>query len=44
MTKMIPDLSQLNYEERLCGTNPLSLEMRRQQADLIEVIKLVKDR
>ena len=43
MTKIIPDLSQLNHEERLCGTNLLSLEMTRQQADLIEVFKPVKD-
>ena len=37
MTKMIPELSQLHYEERLCKTNLLSLEMRRLQLDLIEV-------
>ena len=42
MTKMIPELSQLNYEERLCRTNLLSLEMRRLRADLIEVLKIVK--
>ena len=42
MTRMIPHLSQLNYEERLCGTTLLSLEMRRLRADLIEVIKIVK--
>ena len=35
MTKMIPELSQLNYEERLCRTNLLSLEMYRLWADLI---------
>ena len=38
---MIPELSQLNYEERLCGSNPLCLEMRTLQADLIEVIEIV---
>ena len=42
MTKMIPELSQLNYEERLCRTNLLSLEMRRLRADLFEVFKIVK--
>ena len=42
MTRMIPELSQLNYEERLCRTNLLSLEMRRLRADLIEVFKIVK--
>ena len=42
MTRMIPELSKLNYEERLCRTNFLSLEMRRQQAELIEVFKIVK--
>ena len=42
MTKMIPGLSQLNYEERLCRTNLLSLEMCRLWADLIEVFKIVK--
>ena len=36
-TKMIPELSQLNYEERLCRTNLLSLEMHWHRADLIEV-------
>ena len=42
MTKIIPELSQLNYEERLCRTNLLSLEMCRLRADLIEVFKIVK--
>ena len=42
MTRMIPELSQLNYEERLCRTNLLSLEMHRLQADLIEVFEIVK--
>ena len=35
VTRMIPELSQLNYDERLCRTNLLSLEMRRLRADLI---------
>ena len=39
---MISELSQLNYEERLCRTNPLSFEMRRLWADLIDVFKIVK--
>ena len=39
---MIPGLSQLHYEERLCGTNLLSLEMCRLRADLIEVFNIVK--
>ena len=42
MTKMIPELSQLNYEERLCRTNLLSLEMCRLRADLVEVFRFVK--
>ena len=42
MTRMIPELSQLNYEERLCRTNLLSMEMRRLRADLIEGFKIVK--
>ena len=42
MTRMIPELSQLNCEERLCRTNLLSLEMRRLRTDLIEVFKIVK--
>ena len=41
MTMMIPELSQLNYEEKLCGTNLLSLEIRILRADLIEVLKIV---
>ena len=40
MTWMIPELSQLNYKERLCRTNLLSLEWRRLRADLIEVLDL----
>ena len=42
MTKMIPELSELNYKERLCRANLLSLEMRRLRADPIEVLKIVK--
>ena len=42
MTRMIPELSQLNYEERLCRTNLLSLEMRRLRLDIIDVFKIVK--
>ena len=42
MTKMISELSQLNYEERLCRTNLLSLEMRRLRANLNEVFETVK--
>ena len=42
MTRMIPELSKLNYEERLCRTNLLSLEMCRLWADLMEVFKIVK--
>ena len=41
-TKMIPELSQLSYEERLCRTNRLSLEMCRLRADVSEVSKIVK--
>ena len=41
MTRMIPEPSQLNFEEGPCGTNLLSLEMRRLRADLIEVFKIV---
>ena len=42
MIKTIPELSQLNYEERLCRTNLLSLEIRRVRADLIEVFIIAK--
>ena len=41
-TKMIPGLSQLHYEERLCRTNLLSLEMHRPWGDIIEVLKIMK--
>ena len=37
MTKMVTEQSQLNYEERLCRTNLLSLETSRLRGDLIEV-------
>ena len=40
MTKIILELSQLNYEG--CVTDVLSLEMCRQRADLVEVFKIVK--
>ena len=42
MTRMIPELSQLNHDERLCRTNLLSLEMRRLRADLIDIFEIVK--
>ena len=42
MTNMIPELSQLNYEERLCRQIFLSLEMHRLRAYLNEVLKIVK--
>ena len=40
MTKTIPESSQLNYEERLCRNNHLSLEMCRLRADPTDVFKL----
>ena len=44
MIKMILELSQFNYEERLSRTNPLFLEMRRLRANLIEVFKSERHR
>ena len=41
VTRMIPEISHLSYEDRLFETNLLSLEMRRLRADLIEVFKIV---
>ena len=42
VTRMIPEISHLSYEDRLSETDLLSLEMRRLRADLIEVFKIVK--
>ena len=42
MSKMIHEQSQFNYEERLCGINLLSLEMRRLRTDLINVFNIAK--
>jgi len=38
-TRMIPDLKDLSYEQRLAKTKLWSLEDRRTRADLIEVYK-----
>ena len=40
-TRMIPDLKDLPYEERLAKTKLWSLEDRRIRADLIEVYKII---
>ena len=42
MTRIIHELSKFSYEEILCRTNLVSLEMRKLRADLIEVFKIVK--
>ena len=42
ISKMIPELSKLNYEDRPCRTNLSSLEMRRLRTDNIDVYKIVK--
>ena len=42
VTKMIPELSTLSYEQRLERTGLISLELRRLRADLIEVFKIFK--
>ena len=41
VTKMIPSISTLNYEERLKRTRPITLENRRLRADLLEVCKIM---
>ena len=41
MTKMIPSISALTYEERLKRTGLISLENRRLRADLLEVFKIL---
>jgi hypothetical protein len=40
VTKMIPSLKHLSYEDRLSQSNLLTLEERRNRADLIEVYKM----
>ena len=42
VTKMIPFISALTYEERLKRTGLISLENRRLRADLLEVFKIPK--
>ena len=42
VTKMIPSISALTYEERLKRTGLTSLENRRLRADLLEVFKILK--
>ena len=42
VTKMIPSISSLTYEERLKRTGLISLENRRLRADLLEVLKILK--
>ena len=42
-TRMIPELTDLDYSSRLKNTNLISLEMRRLRADLIEVFKIMKE-
>lgn len=40
-TKLIPELKDMVYEDRLKETKLISLEMRRLRADLLEVFKIV---
>ena len=42
VTKMIPSISALTYEERLKRTGLISLENRRLRDDLLEVVKILK--
>ena len=42
VTKTIPSISALTYEERLKRTGLISLENRRLRADLLEVFKILK--
>ena len=42
VTRMIPSISRLNYEERLQKTGLITLEHRCQRGDLIEVFKIIK--
>ena len=42
VTKMIPSISALTYEERLKRTGLISLENRRLRPDLLEVFKILK--
>ena len=42
VTKMIPSISALTYEERLKQTGLISLEKCRPRADLLEVVKILK--
>ena len=40
-TKMVPELAEMTYEERLKEMNLLTLEQRRERGDLIQVYKLL---
>ena len=42
VTKMIPSISALTYEERMKRTGLISLENRRLRTDLLEVFKIMK--
>ena len=42
VTKMIPSISAINYEESLKRTGLISLENRRLRADLLEVFKILR--
>ena len=42
VTKIIPSISAITYEERLKRTGLISLENRRLRADLLEVFKILK--
>jgi ribonucleases P/MRP protein subunit RPP40 len=41
-TRMVSELTDMDYPSRLKNTNLISLEMRRLRADLIEVFKIMK--
>ena len=42
MTRMLPDLKNMSYPERLKKLGLTTLESRRLRGDLIEVFKIVK--
>ena len=40
-TKLIEDIKDLSYEERLCNLNMPSLQHRRLRGDMIDIYKIV---
>ena len=41
-TKMVPEMVEMTYEERLREMDLLTLEQRRERGDLIQVFKLLQ--